>query len=297
MSWIVATLVSAAFLGVYDLGTRAAVKDNAVLPVLFFANLCSATIWGVLIAIDRIGPGLPPVLHVAPLTPWQHGLMFTKSLIVAVSWVFTYFAMKHLPVSLAAPIRATAPMWTLFGALLVLAERPSGLELVGVAITLVSFAGLALAGAREGIHFHRDKWVGWLLTGTILASISALYDRFLMHDQRFDAATAQAWFVIYLALLFFPLAIAWKLRLWAHNEFHWRWIIVVISVALLLSDFLYFDALRAPGALVSLVSSLRRASTLVAFAGGVWFFGETKNRSKLLSMLGILAGIALTLLG
>ena len=107
----------------------------------------------------------------------------------------------------------------------------------------------------------------------------------------------QAWFAIYLALLFLPLAIGWKLRLWPRHEFHWRWSIVVISLALLVADFLYFDALRAPGALVSLVSSLRRASTLVAFAGGVWFFGEKNGRQKLPAVLGILAGIALTLLG
>lgn len=297
MNWVVATLLSAFFLGIYDLGTRAAVKGNAVLPVLFFANLCSATVWGALILLDRAGPGLPAILHVAPLTPWQHLLLFTKSFIVAVSWVFTYFAMKHLPVSIAAPIRATGPMWTLFGALLVLAERPSGLELLGVAITLASFAGLAFAGAREGIHFHRDKWVGWLITGTLIAAVSALYDRFLMHGQGFDAATVQAWFAIYLALLFFPLAVGWKLRLWARNEFHWRGSIVVISLALLVADFLYFDALRMPAALVSLVSSLRRGSTLVAFAGGVWFMGEENNRAKFLAVLGILAGIALTLLG
>jgi drug/metabolite transporter (DMT)-like permease len=244
MTWVVATLVSAFFLGIYDLGTKHAVRDNAVLPALFLANLCSALVWGALIAADRLGPGLPAALHVAPLTPWQHFLMFTKSFIVAVSWVFTYFAMKHLPVSIAAPIRATGPMWTLLGALAVLGERPGPLELLGIAITLVSFAGLAFAGAREGIHFHRDRWVGWLVVGTMVAAVSGLYDRFLMHGRGFSAATAQAWFVIYLALLFLPLAIGWKLRLWNRNEFEWRGSILVISFALLAADFLYFDALR-----------------------------------------------------
>ena len=35
MHWIVASLVSAFFLGCYDLFTKHAVRDNAVLPVLF----------------------------------------------------------------------------------------------------------------------------------------------------------------------------------------------------------------------------------------------------------------------
>lgn len=297
--WVAATLLSAFFLGLYDLGTKHAVRDNAVLPVLFFANLCSATVWGVLIATDRAGAGggLPAILHVAPLSGVQHFQLFLKSLIVGASWVCSYFAVKHLPVSIASPIRATGPVWTLFGALLVLGERPSWLEMLGVAITLASFIGLGFAGAREGIHFHRDKWIGWLVAGTLLGACSGLYDKFLLGRQGFTAATVQAWFAIYLALLFFPLVLAWKFRLWQRNVFHWRWSILVISFGLLVADFLYFDALRNPEALVSLVSSLRRGSTLVAFAGGLWIFGEKNGLQKLPAVLGVLAGIALTLLG
>ena len=39
MTWIVASLVSALFLGVYDLCIKHAIRDNAVLPVLFFSTL------------------------------------------------------------------------------------------------------------------------------------------------------------------------------------------------------------------------------------------------------------------
>jgi drug/metabolite transporter (DMT)-like permease len=297
--WVAATLLSAFFLGLYDLGTKHAVRDNAVLPVLFFANLCSATVWGVLIALDRAGSGggLPAILHVAPLTPFQHLQLAAKSTLVGCSWICGYFAVKHLPVSIASPIRATGPVWTLFGALLVLGERPSWLEMLGVAITLASFIGLGFAGAREGIHFHRNKWIGWLVAGTLLGACSGLYDKFLLGRQGFTAATVQAWFAIYLALLFLPLTLAWKFRLWQRNVFHWRWSILVISFGLLVADFLYFDALRNPDALVSLVSSLRRGSTLVAFAGGVWLFGEKNGLRKLPAVLGVLAGIVLTLLG
>ena len=35
MHWIVASLVSALFLGVYELCTKHAVKDNIIVPVLF----------------------------------------------------------------------------------------------------------------------------------------------------------------------------------------------------------------------------------------------------------------------
>lgn len=298
MHWIVASLVSAFFLGCYELSTKHAVRENAVLPVLFFANVCSSTVWLILMAIGRANPtALPAIMHVEPMTWTQHGLLLIKSTIVASSWICSYFAMKHLPVSIASPIRATGPVWTFVGALFVLGERPSGLEIAGIATTLVSFVGLSFAGRKEGIHFHKDKWIGWLVAGTVLGAVSGLYDKFLLGRQGFGAATVQAWFSIYLALLFLPLAVGWKLRWWPRNVFHWRWSIVLVSFALLIADFVYFNALRDPEAWVSVVSSLRRGSTVVAFAGGLWLYKEANGRAKLPAVLGVLAGIVLTVMG
>ena len=298
MHWIAASLLSALFLGIYELNTKHAVRENAVLPVLFFASMSSACVWGGLLVSAALAPAsLPPMLHVASLSGAQHLQLLGKSALVALSWVCSYFALKHMPVSLASPIRATGPMWTLFGAVLVLGERPSWLEGLGIVITLGSFVGLSLVGQREGIHFHRSKWFGFLMAGTLLGAMSGLYDKYLLGHAGFDAATVQCWFSIYLTVLFFPLAVGWKLRWWPRHEFQWRWSILGMSVMLLLADFVYFDALRNPDALVSMVASLRRGSTLVAFAGGLWLFKETNGWAKLPAVLGLLTGIVLTILG
>jgi drug/metabolite transporter (DMT)-like permease len=72
---------------------------------------------------------------------------------------------------------------------------------------------------------------------------------------------------------------------------------LVWTPLLLVADYLYFSALRHPNALVAIVMSLRRASTLVAFAGGLYFFHEVNGWKKLPAVIGILVGIVLTLLG
>jgi bacterial/archaeal transporter family protein len=298
MHWIVASLVSALFLGFYELCIKHAVRDNAVLPVLFLSNVCSASVWLLLMGVHAVHPGLLPASFAVPALTWhQHLLLAAKSALIVCAWVSTYFAIKHLPVSITSPIRATGPAWTLAGALLVLAERPTGLELLGMVITLVAFAGLSLAGSEEGIHFHRNKWIGWIFVGTVLNGLSSLYDKYLLGQAGFSAATVQAWFSIYLAVFFLPLAAGWKWRWWSRNEFHWRWSIVLLSVTLLLGDYIYFDALRNPAALVSLVSSLRRGSTLVAFAGGLYLFKEPCGLRKLVAVIGVVVGIVLTVLG
>jgi drug/metabolite transporter (DMT)-like permease len=298
MNWIVGTLLSALFLGVYDLCIKHAVRNNAVLPVLFFSTLTGAAVWSALLLVQAVQPGVLPAAFVtAPISPVQHLHLFLKSAIVTDSWIFTYFALKHLPLSLGSPIRATSPLWTLFGALLILGERPTAVQIVGVLISLVAFFGLSLAGRLENVHFHRNKWVGFLLAGTLLGACSALYDKYLLGRAHFTVPTVQAWFSIYLVVLFTPFAIGWKRRWWERNEFRWRWSIPVIALALLVADYVYFDALRHPAALVAVVMSLRRGNTLVAFAGGLLLFGERSNWQKLLAAIGILAGVVITVMG
>jgi transporter family protein len=298
MHWIAASLLSALFLGAYELCTKHAVQNNAVVPVLFLSTLTGAAIWGGLLLFQVLWPGrLPESLITDPLFPVQHLQLLLKSAVVAASWVFTYFALKHLPLSLGSPIRATSPLWTLLGAVLILGERPSWLETLGILTTLASFVGLSFAGAREGVHFHRNKWVAYLIAGTILGATSSLYDRYLLGRARFRVPTVQAWFSIYLVVLFLPVAVGWKQRWWLRNPFEWRWSIPMVAFWLLQADYVYFSALRHPDALVSVVMSLRRGSTLVGFAGGLLLFGEGHGLRKLPAVIGILIGIALTVLG
>jgi drug/metabolite transporter (DMT)-like permease len=298
MNWVVAILLSAFFLGLYDLCTKHAVRANAVTPVLFFSTLTGASVWTVLLLIQFSHPGtLPPSLVTDPLTVKQHLQLLLKSGIVAASWIGTYYGLKHLPLSLGAPIRAMSPLFTLFGAILILGERPNWLETVGILITLGSFVGLSFTGAREGVHFHRNKWIWFLIAGSLLGAASSLYDKYLLGTLHFSVPTVQCWFSLYLLVFFAPFALGWKLRLWPRNEFTWRWSIPCIALALLVADYLYFTALRHPDALVAVVMSLRRASTLVAFAGGLYFFREVNGWKKLSAVIGILVGIVLTLLG
>ena len=297
MHWVLASLVAALFLGIYELCTKHAVRENAVLPVLFLSSVCSASVWTTLMLVGAAAPGsLPAALRTTSLDGWGHLQLAGKSALVASSWIFTYFAMKRLPVSVSSPIRATGPVWTIFGAVAVLGERLNAWEWLGIATTLASFVGLSFAGRGEGIRFHRDRSIAFMVAGTLLGAVSALYDKYLLGTAHFTVPTVQAWFSVYLAVFFLPLAIGWKWRWWPRNDFHWRWSIPGIAMMLLVSDYIYFGALQDPEARVALVSSLRRGSTLVAFAGGLWVFGEKNGWGKLPAVLGVLAGIVLTVL-
>lgn len=307
MHWAWLSLTSALFLGFYDICQKHALRQNPVIPVLCASTGTAASIWTVLLVLQAAAPNLlPATLLVPPLALREHALLFLKSAVVAASWMCTYLAVKHLPISLAAPIRATSPLWTLGAALVLLGERPSWLQLLGILTTLLSFLGLSIAGRLEGVHFHRNRWVGFMILGTLFGAASGLYDKQLLGRLHLSPATVQAWFSIYLLVLFAPLAFFSSRSRRKRREgpspevdagrFH-RFSIPILALCLLCADFAYFSALRDPDGLISLVASIRRGSTLIAFAAGVWLFHEANGMKKLPPVLGIVLGIALTLLG
>ena len=100
-----------------------------------------------------------------------------ESALVGSSWGFAYVALKQLPLSIASPIRATSPLWTVIIATTFLGERPDILQWIGVIVILAALYLFSLVGRREGIHFHRDKWVICMFVATILSSFCALYDK------------------------------------------------------------------------------------------------------------------------
>ena len=64
-------------------------------------------------------------IYAAPMPLLWHKYMVIKALIVGTSWICAYFALKHLPISIVSPIRASGPVWTLFGAIVLFHEQPS----------------------------------------------------------------------------------------------------------------------------------------------------------------------------
>lgn len=296
MTWVTLSCLSALFLGIYDLLKKVSLKDNAVVPVLFLSVLSGAAVWTPVTIWSSLAPDAVPwphILRVDSLPPAGHIQMAFKALIVGLSWIFAYFAVKHLPVSIAAPIRATAPIWTITMAVAFMGERPSNWQWLGVVIVLGAFYAFSFVGKLEGIHFHRDRWVGCMVIATVLGATSALYDKYLLQNLQLTTPTVQGWFSIYLVIVLLPFLVWWKFFNPSPCPFHWRWSIPLIGLTLLVTDFLYFSAIRDPEALISVISPIRRSAVAVSFLGAFFLFDEKNLRIKFLLILVILSGIFL----
>lgn len=296
MTWMLLAVLSAVFLGLYDVAKKASVQDNAVLPVLFACSASGLALMLPLAGLSWLAPSAAQEqgLFIAPMSATAHVLIFAKAALVTVSWILTFFALKHLPISLASPVRASAPMFTLLGAVILFGERPSVRQLLGILIILVAYWMFSLIGRSEGIRFSRSGWFWSLLLGTLVGAASGLYDKHLLQGAKLPALAVQFWFTTYNTLIQgLIVAFLWWPRRVTNTPFRWRWSMVAVGGLLLVADALYFRSLAMPEALVSVVSALRRTNVVLSFALGAVLFGERKRWPKAIALAGVLVGIFL----
>ena len=299
MLWIALGLMSSLLLGLYDVCKKHALADNAVFPVLFLSVVSGF----VLMPLFWIGTHFAPELmqqwrcYLPAATVTQHLHILLKALIVSSSWVLAYFAMKHLPISIVSPIRASGPAWTLIGALILFHERPAPMQYVGMAVVFISYFLFSLVGRKEGVHFHRSKWVLFVFLATLVGTISTLYDKYLLQRLDYSPVLVQVWFAFYNMVLVGLLTAAfWWPKRKETTPFKWRWSIPLIGLLLVVADLLYFNAVRDPDALITVLSILRRSSVIVSFLAGCFLFQDANRRLKALALLGVLAGVILIVL-
>lgn len=294
--WLGFAFLSALFLGFYDVSKKHSLKDNAVIPVLWLNILfCSLIMLIPTLLSATTGVLDGTMFHVPSADLHTHLMIMLKASIVLGSWVFGYFGMKHLPITLFGPINATRPVIVLLGGLLLFGERLNLYQWIGVIIAIISFYLLSVSGKKEGIDFKRNRWVLCVIIATLLGALSALFDKYLLGQ--YNNMFVQAWSNFYqLALMTIVLLVLW----WPKRgsaPMQWRWSILLISVFLTTADYAYFYALTSSASMISIVSMIRRSSVIVSFACGALFFHEKNLRSKVIDLILVLIGLVFLLIG
>ena len=304
MMWLLLAFLSAALLGCYDSLKKKALKENAVIPVLFLNTLFSSLIFLPFIVLSATTTWLEGTAFQVASGGWEvHKYILLKSVIVLSSWVLGYFGMKHLPLTIVGPINATRPVMVLIGALLVFGERLNLWQWVGVLLAVLSFFMLSRSGKKEGIDFRRDHWIWMIVGAAVMGAISGLDDKYLMASPEdggvgLDRMMVQSWYNIYQCFMMLAmLMLLW----WPHRKkntpFHWSWAILGVSVFLSTADFMYFYSLSLPGAMISIVSMIRRGSVIVSFLFGAAFFHEKNLRAKAIDLALVLLGMIFLYIG
>ncbi|MDD2962203.1 MAG: DMT family transporter [Muribaculaceae bacterium] len=290
--WIILAILSALMLGIYDIFKKLSVNGNNVLSVLFYNTLFCALLMSPVIITDFYQGNT-----VFGGDNFAHFKILTKSFIVLSAWVLGYFSIKHLPLTITGPISATRPVLVLLGAMLIFGERLNLLQWGGVALGFVSLFFISRIGAKEGFSIKHNKWL-WLCIGsTIMGAISGLYDKHLL--QQFEPLQVQAWYSLYQCIIMgITITIIKRLQ---HSDsatpFHFKWTIPCIAIFLTIADLAYFYALSCDGAMISIISMIRRGSVIVSFIYGLSILKEKNIKLKAIDLSILLIGLTLLILG
>ena len=298
--WLLLAFLSATLLGFYDVSKKAALKDNAVLPVLLLNTLFSTLIFSPVILDGLTGAGWfeGTMFDTSDVTGnlKAHLLVIIKSVIVLTSWIAGYFGIKHIPITIVGPINATRPVLVLVGAMIFFGERLHWCQWVGVILSILSIYLMSRSSKKENIDFTRNKWMLFVAIGTIMGAVSGLYDKFIM--QELSPIFVQSWFNFYqLIMMGIVCMAAWYPPRKKTTPFHWSWAIPLIAIFVAAADFAYFNALTRPEAMISVVSLIRRGSVLISFACGVIIFKERNLKAKVLDLILILIGMVFVYFG
>lgn len=311
--WVVYALVSASVLGLYDVFKKKSLQGNAVIPVLLINTVICTLFFLPSIVGSLTGMISPDSSLYIPDGGWhEHKLVIIKAFVVLSSWICGYFAIKKLPLTIVGPVNATRPVMTLVGAMLIFGERLNLLQWAGVCMAIFSFWMLSRSGKKEGIDFKSNVWVLLLVAAAVLGACSGLYDKYLMASSGagLDRLFVQGWYNLYQAVIMGVI----MLLVWLPERkraldravpgtgpdyvpFVWKWTIPFISLALTAADLAYLYALTMPGAMISVVSMIRRSSVLVSFVFGAVVFHEKNLRSKALDLVFVLLSLILLLFG
>lgn len=292
--WIFFALVSALCLGCYDVFKKLSVKGNDVAMVLML-NTVFQTMFMSPVIIGEVAQGsfgLGDSVH-------GHLLILVKAVIVLSSWLLGYFAIKHLPLTIQGPINASRPVMVLVGALLIFGERLNLLQWAGILLGFASLYFIARIGSREGFSLKHSRWLWMAIGATVLGAISALYDKFLL--QYYRPTDVQAWYSLYQCIIMTAtLLILRRCSPAMRREsggFRWRWTIPFISVFLTVADLAYFYSLSIDGAMISVISMVRRGSVIVPFIYGVLVLHEKNVRAKAVDLGVLFLSLILLVIG
>ena len=287
--WLAFALLSAALLGFYDVCKKHSLRDNAVIPILFLNTLfCSIIVL--------------PFAFKTPFGGWEmQRYILLKAFIVLSSWLLGYIGIKNLPITIIGPINATRPVMVLVGALLIFGERLNIWQWAGVVLAILSFFLLSRSGKKEGIDFKHNRWILCTVGAAVLGAISGLYDKYLMATEGglgLPRLTVQCWYNFYQCIMMgIMLLLLWWPTRKGSTPFRWRWSILFISIFLSIADYVYFYSLSLDGAMISVVSMVRRSSVLVSFILGALLFHEKNLRSKAIDLALVLLSMVLLWLG
>jgi len=270
--------MSGILLGFYDVLTKKALRKVSLLNVLALYTLFSFLI----VSFDY--------KNALKVESFSLILILLKSFIIFISWILGFIALRSLPISVISPFSTLTPVFTIFMGVTILGERFSLLQVAGIIIILISYYFIGKTGKAEIASLFRNKYLYMMVGSTFLSATSALMDKIIL--KKANTGQVQFWFCFFLTIMYFAALIINNIRKNLELSIRFSWFIPLMSLFLVVSDRIYFEAVNMTASKISIILPLRRISVIVSIIMGGILFKEKNLKRKLVYAFLLLTGVA-----
>ncbi|KYK24624.1 hypothetical protein AYK26_03550 [Euryarchaeota archaeon SM23-78] len=232
-----------------------------------------------------------------------YGAAFCSS----IAFVFVAKALRHIAISVTSPFLVFGPLFTAIIAAIVLGERLTFVQGLGIAVLIIGAYTLESHGHQNLLeplkHIFKSKYIRYIFIALLLYGVSAVLDKKILGTPADGGLGIPV--LTYMPLVHFFLAINLiVMMLLFHDGFtgigkgikqNWKWVFVVavLTVGYRLSQ---QYAVSLPGVLISLVIPIKRLSALFSTIIGGGLFHEENILRKSLACVVMIIGAVLIIL-
>ena len=273
--WILMVLFYGVSKGLRDGMKKLALQKNSLMEVLLFHSLL-AFIFTVP-TVDNIF-GIPVIFYL---------LIFAKSFIIFLAWMFSFRSLSKLPLSSFGILEMSSVVFSTMLGVFLLGEK---LYLRNAAGLLLVLSGIFLVNVHRGEEANKGelKYIWLALASCLLNAISGTMDK--IYTDYVTAGQLQFWYMFFMVVLYIIYIISTKTKvtLNALKSNQWIWL---LSILFVLADRALFVANSNPDSSVTVMTLIKQSCVIVSILFGKFVFKEKNILYKFFCSLLIIVGI------
>lgn len=227
-------------------------------------------------------------------------LMFFASILGSLAFLFMAKSVKHLDISISAPLLALSPALTALIGFILLGETLSALQIMGMGFIVLGSYVITFEKQDTfmvGIlKFFKFKYYRFILFSIILYAFASISDKFLLVTYDLEPMTYVAIMQIFIAFhLFVLISVFYKGYEDIKEGFkRAKWLILIISVCTVGYRLAQSEAFKQ--AQTGLVIAIKRMSALIIVGLSGKLFHEQHLIKKIIASIIMLIGVVLIVL-
>ena len=296
MMWILLVLLYGLLKGGREIAKKKAMTKNTVMEVLFVYTLMSFVFV------------IPEAGQAGGMEPRFFALIALKSFVMFLAWIFGFYSLKKMPVSLYGVLSLSRVLFATFSGVIFLHEVLAGNQIAGLVIVCAGLLLLRVTPKKKTPALEQDApapeqpapapepvkpiFIVLAFASCIFNAISGFMDKILMRDV--TSSQLQFWYMLFLVIYYGIYVLITRVKI-SPTVFKngWVWALAIMFV---IGDKALFIANGMSESRITIMTLIKQSACLVTIIGGKIFFKEEHILYRLFCAAIILCGIGLSLI-